>query len=215
MCGAERPQNRNVIFNVPIKGPGDLVIVDGAIITLAASGNTLPGVSFAGDNTGTLRVGFGNALATVRVNLPAGATLDVNDSGTDVLGLNGAGTVTLGATFSNLTVKNTLPSTFTGSDHRCRRHPDQRRTGHADARRQQQFLRGPRIDAGTLRVTHPNALGAGDGTQATGTSVLDGATLALDSVTINANESIQLMFAARHSGGDGTRTPRPSTIPSR
>ena len=106
--GGSGGNDRNVIFNGPVKGPGDLVIVDGAIVTLATSGNTLTGVEFAGASTGTIRVGFGNALTTARVNLPAGATLDVNDSGTDVLGLDGAGTVTIGATGGSLTVKNTL-----------------------------------------------------------------------------------------------------------
>jgi autotransporter-associated beta strand protein len=186
------PGSRNLIFNAPLKGPGDLVIVDGTIVTLGTSGNTLTGVDFAGDNTGTIRVGFRNALSTARVNLPAGATLDVNDSGTDVLGLDGAGTVTIGPTGGSLTVKNTLPSTFTGTISGVNGILIKDGPGVLTLGGSNTFAHGPRIDAGTLRVTHPNALGAGGGTQATGTSVLTGATLALDNVTLAAGEFVQL-----------------------
>src|SRR5262245_25202776 len=93
--------DRRMIFNGPLQGPGDLVIMADTIVTLAGLGNTLTGVGFAGASTGTIRVGIPNALSTARVNLPAGATLDLNGSSTDVLGLDGAGTVTLGPTLGN------------------------------------------------------------------------------------------------------------------
>jgi hypothetical protein len=180
---------RNLTFNGPVKAPGNLVIMGDAIVTLASTGNTLTGVGFTG--AGTLRVGAPNALATARVNVPAGATLDINDSGTDVLGLDGNGTVTLGATAGSLTIKNTLPSTFTGiisgpGGLLIKDGPSMLTLGGANT-----FGHGPRIDAGVLRVTHPNALGAGDGTQNTGTLVLDDATLALDNVSLG-NERIHL-----------------------
>jgi fibronectin-binding autotransporter adhesin len=178
----------SVTFNTPVKGPGDLLILGDAVVTLAGTGNTLPGVDFSAN--GTLRVGSPNALATAWVNVPLGATFDVNNSATDVLGLHGPGAVTLGT--GSPTVKNTLPSTFTGTigggagSILIKDGPGTLTLGGANT-----FTIGPQIIAGTLRVTHPNALGAGDGTQGTGTLVLAGATLALDGVAL-ANERIHL-----------------------
>ena len=186
--------NRTMTFNGSVNGPGDLVILDSTIVVFGNSANTVPGIGFAGAGSPTLRVGMPNALSAARINLPAGATFDINDSGTGVLGLDGAGSVTLGATTGLLTINNTLPSTFTGvisgiGGILIKDGPGMLTLGGANT-----FARGPRIDAGVLRVTHPNALGAGDGTQNTGTLVLEGATLALDNVAV-ANERI-------HLGGD-------------
>ena len=180
----------NLIFNTPVNGPGDLVIMNDAIVTLAATGNTLPAVGFSG--TGTLRVGAPDALASVRVNVPAGATLDINDSATQVLGLDGAGSVTLGPTAGQLTVNNTLPSTFTGSISGLGGSLVKNGPGMLTLGGPNSFASILRINAGTLRVTHPEALGMADGTDNTATYVLDGATLALDNVAITNPEKIRL-----------------------
>jgi autotransporter-associated beta strand protein len=177
-----------------VNGPGELVILDNTTVGFGNNQNTLTAIGFAGTGSPVIRGLQPNMFARVRINLPAGATLDINDGFTEVAGLDGAGAVTLGPTGGQLVVKNTLPSTFTGTitgvgGSVYKDGPGTLTLGGANT-----FKIGPLITAGTVRVTHPNALGAGDGTHTTGTTVLAGATLALDGVAV-ANERI-------HLGGD-------------
>lgn len=60
------------------------------------------------------------------------------------------------------------------------------------------------VDAGTLRITHSNALGAADGTAGTGTVIVSGATLEIDGTSGNVavgNEALSVGGAGVSSGG--------------
>ena len=178
-----------------VKGPGDLIILDNTNVMFGTNQNTLTAIGFAGAGAPVISQYQPNTFANMRINLTAGATLELNDVYTEVAGLDGAGTVKLGPSTGQLIVKNTLPSTFTGTISGVggsvyKDGPGTLTLGGANT-----FSIGPLIIAGTLRVTHPEALGLADGTANTGTSVLEGATLALDGVAITNLERI-------HLGGD-------------
>jgi autotransporter-associated beta strand protein len=187
--------SRTMIFEGPIKGPGDLVINGDTVAVLEAIGtNTVPAIGFANVGAAVLRASAPMALASARINVPAGAMVVLDDP-TDVLGLDGAGMVTLGT--SHLTVRNTLASTFTGTitgsagSLLIKDGAGMLTLGGANS-----YALGPRIDAGTLRITHGNALGLADGTDATATIVGGGATLALDNVNLTI-ERIRVGGAAQ------------------
>jgi autotransporter-associated beta strand protein len=176
--------NHTMVFNGSVNGPGELRIRDYTVAEFANLTNTVPAIDFVFLQVGGLRVGFPQSLANTRINLPALATFDASVAGAEVAGLDGTGTVSLGATPGTLTVRNTLPSEFTGTitgtgGMLIKDGPGTLTLGGVNT------YGGPtRVDAGVLRVTTGQALGAAGGTQDTGTSVLDNATLALDNVTL-------------------------------
>jgi autotransporter-associated beta strand protein len=183
--------DKTLIFNGPINGPGDLHINGDTIAVFGALGSTVPAIGFVNPGAPRLHVGVINALNNIRVNLPAGATLDITDSGTGAAGLDGAGTVLLGATNGALIVKNTLPSTFTGTIEGAggtffKDGPGTFTLGGANTYGRETF-----VYAGVLRVTNPASLGLGDATDMTATIVSDGGTLALDGVAVGL-EKIQV-----------------------
>jgi autotransporter-associated beta strand protein len=172
-------------------GPGALVIQDDTTVTLNATGNTLPAISFGGTASGTLRLNAYQALSTVTLTLPADATLDLAGFSTEIAGLNGSGTVLLGPPVGQVfTINNAAASVFTGTisgfGDLVKTGAGELTLGGANAYSGQTF-----VMEGTLRVAHDEALGAMNGNQGTGTVVVAGATLILAQVSIG-NEAIAL-----------------------
>jgi autotransporter-associated beta strand protein len=191
ISGGAVGDNHTMVFNGPVNGPGDLHIVGDTTAVLNSVTNTVPAIDFVNPDGAVLRPGFPLSLANTRINLPAFSTFDASTAGAEIAGLDGIGTVSLGAAIGAFTVKNTLPSVFEGTitgsaGMLIKDGPGTLTLGGVNT------YGGPtRIDAGVLRVTSAEALGAADGTQDTGTTVLDNATLALDNVAL-ANERIHV-----------------------
>ena len=176
-----------IVFEQAIAGPGALEIVGATGVVLnAPAPSTFPAVQFSGTPGGVLRTESANQLSpSVNVILPANTTLDLNGHATDLAGLSGAGTVALGnnAAAPALTINNAAPqiSNFTGTISGIG-HLHKRGTGELVLGGLNTYTQETVVFAGSLRITHAQALAAIGATTATGTRVTGTGALVLDGV---------------------------------
>jgi autotransporter-associated beta strand protein len=156
------PGNPTINFAGPVDGPGDLLIFHNTVVNLASPQNSFTGrVRFIGTADGTLMLGVAQSLAqTGGVELSVFGALNLWGHDHTIPWLGGHGTVTSGnGPAGTLTIANETDATFMG--------PITNVTNVVKKGAGVLTLGGinghgglTSVEAGTLRVTNPAALGA-------------------------------------------------------
>ena len=183
--GVRAEPGEALVFEQPIAGPGALEIVDATTVILnAPAPSSFPVLQFSGDPGGVLRTEAANQLSpTTIVSLPVGTTLELAGHATEIGGLNGAGTVSLDHSVGLpvLTINNATQQIFTGTIDGWG-HLHKRGTGELVLGGVNTYSHETMVFAGSLRITHAQALAANGPTLATGTRVTGTGALVLDGI---------------------------------